>query len=180
MQVEKLSGNPMPLDILAKINQIIDNMVVSVNGNGTDENGNIDVATIPVGFNYVQYPGESAPADLFGGEWENISAQFAGQFFRCEGGNAATFGETQQGGAPNITGSMSVESNGLAFLANASGLAVSGCFVSPIMGTGGAAESAFIGRPIGINFSAANSDATYSANEVRPYNSTIRIWKRIA
>ena len=169
MRVEKLSGNPMPLDILVKINQIIDNMVVSINGSGTDENGNINIATIPVGFNYVQYPGESAPADIFGGEWEKISAQFAGQFFRCEGGNAATFGETQTGGAPNITGSFG----------NIYPITATGAFFTKTTNQVGHGDGSYLDAIIG--FSAANSNAIYgAADEIRPANSTIRIWKRIA
>ena len=172
MQVEKLSGNPMPLDILVKINQIIDNMVVSINGSGADENNNINISTIPVGFNYVQYPGESAPADLFGGEWENISAQFAGQFFRCEGGNAATFGETQTGGAPNIQGTVG---NGSTFQT------VTGAFLSSSSGNGTVGGYSYAQGTVVVGFSAADSNATYgAADEIRPANSTIRIWKRTA
>lgn len=171
MQVEKLSGNPKPLDILAKINQIIDNMVVSVNGSGTDGNGNINVATIPVGFNYVQYPGESAPADIFGGEWTNISAQFAGQFFRCEGGNAAAFGSSQNGGAPNIYG----ESRG--WCTAGTGLASSGAIfdIAYAVNQGASTNTGWSGR---FGFSAAKSNGYYNANEFRPYNTAIRIWKR--
>lgn len=173
MQVEKLSGNPKPLDILAKINQIIDNMVVSVNGSGTDGNGNINVATIPVGFNYVQYPGESAPADLFGGEWENISAQFAGMFFRAEGGNAAAFGQSQSDGAPNITGSVST-GHSLALFSS-----FSGCFTTDgIYGGSQAGDSGSYSK--GVSFFASASNGKYSLNEVRSANRTIRIWKRTA
>ena len=172
MQVEKLSGNPKPLDILAKINQIIDNMVVSVNGSGTDGNGNINVATIPVGFNYVQYSGGSDPADIFGGTWENISAQFAGRFFRAEGGAAAAFGQSQNDGAPNITGTVGPG------YCNGYG-AMTGCFYGSgsEIGTGGDPHSGYFAN---INFLASNSNGTYGANEVRPINSTIRIWKRTA
>ena len=172
MQVEKLSGNPKPLDIPAKINQIIDNMVVSINGSGTDGNGNINIATIPVGFNYVQYPGESAPADLFGGEWENISSQFAGQFFRCEGGNAAAFGGTQGGGAPNIQGTFG---NSSTFQT------VTGAFLSSSSGNGTVGGYSYAQGTVVVGFSAANSNAIYgAADEIRPANSTIRIWKRTA
>ena len=110
-----------------------------------------------------------------------IYVQYAGLFFRAEGGNAAPFGETQTGGAPNITGSMIVEQNGLASLTFSAGLAVSGCFSSAIMGTGAANTGVPTSRPIGVNFSAANANATYgAADEIRPANSTIRIWKRTA
>ena len=169
MQVEKLSGNPMPLDILVKINQIIDNMVVSINGSGADENNNINISTIPVGFNYVQYPGESAPADLFGGEWENISAQFAGQFFRCEGGRAAAFGETQGDAAPEIYGEFG----------NVLNQTYSGAFSRggyPLLSNGGSSTG---GATVILKASASNN-IYGAADEVRAYNSTIRIWKRTA
>lgn len=173
MQVEKLSSNPKPLDILAKINQIIDNMVVSVNGSGTDGNGNINVATIPVGFNYVQYPGESAPADLFGGEWENISAQFAGQFFRAEGGNAAAFGSAQGDGAPNIAGMF----GNVQFRNGAGGGNFSGAFYNAGTYNNGFGDSSNWNSPT-VGFSAANSNGKYALAEIRPVNTTIRIWKR--
>lgn len=179
MQVEKLSGNPKPLDILAKINQIIDNMVVSVNGNGTDENGNINVATIPVGFNYVQYPGESVPADLFGGEWENISSQFAGMFFRAEGGNAAEFGGSQTHALPGIYGTVSFAqfgSSGGKVIAGVDGAFTMGSAYSGYSSANATSTDNFI-----LGFSAANSNGIYgAANEVRTANSTIRIWKRTA
>lgn len=46
----------------------------------------------PVGTVFVQFPGKSSPDTLFGGVWSNISASFAGAFFRAEGGNASAFG----------------------------------------------------------------------------------------
>lgn len=168
MQVEKLSGNPKPLDILAKINQIIDNMVVSVNGSGADGNGNINIATIPVGFNYVQYPGESAPADIFGGTWENISAQFAGMFFRAEGGNAAAFGEAQSQGLPNHTHRLTATGSDLYTRYGANYIYTTAQVQNSVNGM--------------INGITAVSDNNIygSSVEVRPYNSTIRIWKRTA
>ena len=138
-------------------------------------------STMPVGSVYVQLSGQTDPTTLFGGTWDNISSTYAGLFFRAEGSAAAAFGETQDGGAPNITGSMSVEKNNIAFLTNSASLTVSGCFASPIMGNGATYTGVPTTRPIGVNFSAANANATYgAADEIRPANSTIRIWKRTA
>lgn len=140
-----------------------------------------DAPTMPVGAIYVQFSGQTDPTTLFGGTWDNISSTYAGLFFRAEGGDAATFGETQTSGAPNITGSMSVENNNIAFLTNSASLTVSGCFASPIMGNGATFAGSQTTRPIGVNFSAANANETYgAADEIRPANSTIRIWKRTA
>lgn len=172
MQVEKLSGNPKPLDILAKINQIIDNMVVSVNGSGADGNGNIDVAIIPVGTIYVQFAGQTDPTTLFGGTWENVSSIYAGLFFRAEGGAAAAFGSSQDGGAPNITGSF----GNLISVPNAA--SANGAFAC--------AETAYSYRDgSGVTFHhsyfdfyASRSHSGYQLGEFRPINRTIRIWKR--
>ena len=118
----------------------------------------------------MQFPGKAAPADLFGGEWTNISAQFAGQFFRCEGGNAAAFGETQDGGAPNITGSFTVCSMW--------GQGPSGAFYNAAQAirTGIQGGSDNLGTNYG--FSACNSNSGYGLEEFRPYNTAIRIWEK--
>lgn len=134
-------------------------------------------STMPVGAIYVQFAGQSDPTTLFGGTWENVSSIYAGLFFRAEGGNAAAFGLSQGGGAPNIVGFM-----GNVQMAN---WASTGAFYPN--GTdgneynwnefkaGGSGQ-----RGINMYFSAANSNGTYSANEFRSANSTIRIWKRTA
>ena len=133
-------------------------------------------STMPVGAIYVQFPDQSVPADLFGGTWENISAQYAGHFFRAEG-NANAIGTGQAGGAPNIVG----------FLGNVqmSNWATTGAFYTS--GDNGQqynwnefVERGAGQRGINMYFSAANSNGIYSADEVRPINHTIRIWKRTA
>ena len=57
--------------------------------------GPAGATTLPIGSIYIQLKGQSAPSDLFGGTWENISSSYAGRFFRAEGGNAAAFGSDQ-------------------------------------------------------------------------------------
>lgn len=133
--------------------------------------------TMPVGSVYVQFSGQTDPTTLFGGTWDNISDTYAGLFFRTEGGDAAAFGETQGGGAPDITG----ELTGLASTTNVppSG---SGAFIrtSTSSGyTGGPASSIPLASG-DFSFSASNISDGYSINEFRPANSTIRIWKRTA
>ena len=125
---------------------------------------------MPVGSIYIQFSGQSAPADLFGGTWSNISNSYAGLFFRAEGGAAAAFGGSQSDGAPEISGTL-----GAGY--NASG---SGAFKN--LGTlqqnhGGGDYHAITAW----DFEASRSSSKYgAADEVRPVNSTIRIWKRTA
>ena len=130
-----------------------------------------DAPTMPVGAIYVQFSGQTDPTTLFGGTWDNVSSTYAGLFFRAEGGNAAAFGSSQGGGAPNITGEFPT--------LYASEAAATGAFYR------GADYSVDLPPGHGVpyvrtGFSAANSNATYSADEIRPANSTIRIWKRTA
>ena len=144
---------------------------VATSGQYSDLAGTPDIiaTACPVGMIYIQYAGQAAPADLFGGTWDNISDTYAGLFFRAEGGAAAAFGETQGGGAPNITGS----------IGNIYALNVSGAFYVQTGNQVGHGDGSYLDSVIG--FSAANANATYgAADEIRPANSTIRIWKRTA
>ena len=137
---------------------------------------NSSYQSMPVGSIYVQYPNQSDPTTLFGGTWSNVSSSYAGRFFRAEGGSAAAFGSNQNDGLPNITGTIWTQSDLSPIRADSGG--TSGCFY----------KDAYRGnRPDGgggtgsydIGFNAANSNSKYgSANEIRPINSTIRIWKR--
>jgi hypothetical protein len=49
----------------------------------------------PIGSIYFQLPTKDTPGDLWGGTWTDVSSEFAGQFFRAAGGNAAAFGTPQ-------------------------------------------------------------------------------------
>lgn len=130
----------------------------------------------------VQFPGQPTPSELYmATEWENISSQYAGQFFRAEGGDAVAFGQTQEEGLPNITGSVEVGNNSkdVVTFYNKNGAfkstnnkGVSGAISS---NTAGNSSSGY------IQFKASDSSPIYKDGaHVTPKNSTIRIWKRIA
>lgn len=133
---------------------------------------------IPIGFIYIQYRNQSTPDILFGtdGKWQDISSEFAGEFFRAVGGNSAAFGSKQAEGLPNITGIIDPVS-GL-FKSNFKNGAFSGggdWRFSPIQQNSGGGESAE------CYFNASSSNSIYGAStHVTPYNSSIRIWKKIA
>mgnify|MGYP007060509070 CR=1 FL=1 len=137
-------------------------------------------STMPVGAIYVQFAGQADPTTLFGGTWENVSATYAGLFFRAEGGAAAAFGSTQTDGAPNITGTASgndIYSDLFDIpLSNLSGAFLGTEMVLQV--STNSAETGTVLRTFSID--ASRSNAVYTANEVRPANSTIRIWKRTA
>ena len=129
---------------------------------------------MPVGAIYIQFAGQSAPADIFGGTWSNISSSFAGRFFRAEGGAAASFGSSQNGGMPNITGSVNLY--GVQAFRNIGG----SFYEAGSITTSNAGHSGTISaKTLGIDAS-LSSDAYGEFSEIRPINSTIRIWKRTA
>ena len=128
-------------------------------------------SAMPVGAIYVQFAGQSDPTALFGGTWENISSQLAGQFFRAEGGNAAVFGGFQNSGAPNsVTYIGRVEYS----TTNPPSALISS------IGNKTFSDADFSGESLGyVNADISKGNAIYgAADEIRPYNSTIRLWKR--
>ena len=150
------SVNPGLIDITELANEVA----------GKADKTQVPNLAMPIGAIYIQYAAQADPTTLFGGTWENVSATYAGLFFRAEGGAAAAFGSTQTDGAPNITGSIGVNDGGYA----------SGAFSD----VGGAGWNFATRGDTQINFVASNSNGKYVLAEVRPANSTIRIWKRTA
>ena len=128
-------------------------------------------SAMPVGAIYVQFSGQSDPTSLFGGTWENVSASYAGRFFRAEGGNAAAFGSWQDDGAPNISGTFMIGKVN-------QDPELTGAFYQTAYGSSASDGSQSSGRTYG--FSAYNSNNKYGLSEFRPVNITIRIWKRTA
>jgi len=121
---------------------------VDINANSLTVNGK---GYLPIGFVYFQIKGQPAPGEIFAGVWENISSQYAGLFFRVEGGNAAAFGQDQ--------GMMiQAHNHSIARLANF------------IVGSEGIATAS----------SLTNNTVTGDTGgvETRPVNSTIRVWIR--
>lgn len=155
-------------------------------------------AAHPVGEIYIQYPGKKDPQTLYGrGIWTNKSSEFAGLFFRAEGGNASEFytGTVDDGNAlpdenkqeDKIRNINSVFS----FITEVTSSAAGASRVTPINETGGggiASGSAFVAgwgrsyfyfdanQQIGptINSMAGHADGP----EIRPVNTTIRVWER--
>ena len=135
---------------------------------------------MPVGSIYVQYPSQSDPTTLFGGTWTNISNTYAGRFFRTEGGSAATFGSSQSGGVPNISGVFhALRWNGDN---NINDVIEDGCIHCVINFKNGTIFTTADQYEFGTStyeINASRSSSLYgAATEVRPINSTIRIWKR--
>lgn len=60
---------------------------------GSGGSGTLEDTDFPVGYVYTQFPQQSTPSALgLPGTWTEITSNYAGRFFRAEGGNAAAFG----------------------------------------------------------------------------------------
>lgn len=125
---------------------------------------------VPVGFTFVQLPNEPNPAVLWPNLiWAEVTEEYAGLFFRAEGGSSAGFGTVQAESSNRLT---DVE------------------FYGPVVG-----ES----FPRSISVPATNAFSDYiisdyasqdafgisgqrfrnSGSETRPRNTAIRIWRRL-
>lgn len=141
-------------------------------------NSKLGKSIMPVGAVYVQFANQPDPTSLFGGTWSNISNSYAGLFFRAEGGAAAAFGGSQNGGLPGIYGKFQLRDN----VGYTGGFEQ---FEGAIYGENQVdrrirCDSGVYGNYT-VRLNASRSSILYgAANEVRPINSTIRIWKRTA
>lgn len=125
--------------------------------------------SIPVGFTYIQFPGMQTPEEMgMKGTWTNVTANYAGLFFRAEGGDAGKFNDpAQTPGLPNITGT---------FTASDYGFKYSGAFYKSDGGNGIPNKA---GGGATVGFEASRSNTIYGAStEVRPINKSIRIWQK--
>lgn len=130
------------------------------------------LAMPPVGFVYIQFPTKESPETLWpSATWDNISDEFAGDFFRSEGGDASAFESGEQ--ADQLQGHFhNVE-------------------YKPA--SGGGSSTTHNGTAVGLG--AYTADAAHRAvaaitdgtngtprvgTTTRPVNRTIRIWERTA
>lgn len=119
--------------------------------------------TIPVGFTYVQLPKEKAPAEIWPNlKWQDVSATYAGLFFRVQGGASAAFGAIQEEDSPRLS---------KVSMSTAAGYTDAGTPIAK--GQFGKIKAGITGGPWYFQFDVSNT-------EVRPRNMAIKIWHRIA
>lgn len=137
-----------------------------------------DNINLPIGFIYVQYKNQSTPDTLFGtdGKWQDISSEYAGEFFRAVGGDSGSFGSKQNEGLPNITGQLQPITGIFK-----SGLKI-GAFSCLEKWVYESTQQETTGNVSAYaDFNASWSNSIYGASaHVTPYNSAIRIWKKIS
>lgn len=124
---------------------------------------------VPVGFIYVQLPRQQEPLDIWGRTivWQEITADYAGLFFRAAGGGSAPYGVTQEQDSIRLSGVM-LEGTPRS-TSNDISVPKSGWSTAC---TSGAVGANYGGTIWGLRFS-------LSSAEVRPRNSAVRIWIRV-
>lgn len=126
---------------------------------------------VPVGFIYVRLPNEKSPLEIWPTmEWEDVSSDYAGLFFRAVGGNSASFGTVQEADSPRLIRMNVIERNVTIESANISVVADN--------------EPSQPLRLYGINDDTDithlhDVQVTVSKAEVRPRNMAMQIWKRV-
>ena len=147
--------------------------------------------SLPVGFIYFQLRGQSTPDMLFKttGKWQDISSTYAGEFFRAVGGNSASFGSKQNEGLPtfNIVTDRAVQGQGKVLpkgekLTSANkglgGMASTQGYNGTSAVAIGTGNTSFIQSP--FPYFVPNNSIYGASTHVTPYNSAIRIWKKIS
>ena len=124
---------------------------------------------IPIDFIYVQLPSQPEPKTLWPMvEWKDVTLDYAGLFFRAEGGSAEPFGKLQNENSPRV---VKVQRHDY-FLANTS--------YEISLYPGGLSQYIYTGT--GYKRDIDNIDIYHrfevSGGEVRPQNKAVRIWKR--
>lgn len=123
--------------------------------------------SVPIGFIYVQLPFHPAPQTLWPNLiWKNATGDYAGLFFRAEGGPSGGFGTVQA----DTCNRLSTVSSSLSTTFPPSSVTVPAT---------GFSNSIFAGyEPTSINRYEVMSFSN-SGEETRPRNTAVRIWERI-
>jgi len=146
--------------------------------------------TPPVGTVYFQLAGKTAPASLYGGTWTDVSATYAGCFFRAAGGDASAFASGNQAAnlsAHTHTGPLHTHTMnhyhpvGLTSLYHPA----SGTYQANVTYDSFASEA--ISIRIVQNYAGSTgaegtgaTGSTGSGTDNRPINQTIKVWERTA
>lgn len=122
---------------------------------------------LPKGFIYTQLPNQTAPETLFpGNRWREITRDFAGLFFRAEGGDSAPFGFVQSANSTGIS-EIRAHSSEYSVLRDVSNYYSQQLNIRSNQWT----NLPQTGRSIITSFNVFNS-----GGEVRPINTAIKIW----
>lgn len=138
-----------------------------------------DSAAFPIGFVYTQYPGKESPVDQgWLGTWTNISSEFAGDFFRSEGGDASTFESGEQ-----LESTIDSDTHNHLWYDYQGTSSIFGFARDLTIDVDSFSSDGSRKQISNINDNYTNNDThthEFDEGELRPVNHTIRIWERTA
>jgi hypothetical protein len=127
---------------------------------------------VPIGYIHVQLPNQPEPSSLWPTvKWQHISSDYAGHFFRVEGGNAAPHGQSQPDAFQGHDHFNNVYN--------------STDYGDWYYGSGNLKHDWYVmitARPLNvahIPVSNGFNGQPRNASETRPINYSVRIWKRV-
>ena len=133
------------------------------------EEDTIKPEPLPIGFIYTQLPRQQSPQELWPlMKWVDVTSEYAGLFFRAEGGDSRQFGKVQDDQTRRLT---SVKSHSDGFDESNNKVEIVAGTRSPRIYTG-AAFSGYVTTNWALSFKVSD-------DEVRPKNTAIRMWKRV-
>jgi hypothetical protein len=127
---------------------------------------------VPVGFIYTQLPNKPSPQTIWPNlVWKNVTSEYAGLFFRAEGGTAGEFGEEQ-----------GESTKRLRYVSNTYRSGEIGDWGNEELVAGQWTSYRNTGR-YGTNSGSVlltyQMDFYMSNDEVKPRNTAVRIWERV-
>jgi len=126
---------------------------------------------VPIGFIYGQLPNQPEPNATWSQvQWQAVTQEYAGLFFRAEGNNAAKFGVTQDSSTLQITR--------IEFQRFDWDDRLPGSVDLPPTGWSSWMRSGFDDTGNGGFYWYQSHRYHYSSSEVRPRNTAVRLWKR--
>ena len=117
----------------------------------------------PIGSVYIQFPGERSPQGLLPGTWTKLVFS-KGYFFRVEGAGARAFDNIEQ---------LDAFQGHAHYFSDAAGSEGGGGNRGRLGGVPGGSHTGWVKAPAPLS-----NGAPRTANETRPVNKTIRIWRR--
>ena len=128
-------------------------------------NGQLGKLTMPPGFIYAQINENDHPNKFWpDNNWQDVSEQYAGLFFRVEGGKSRAFGRTQEQSYSDV---VEIENSVNTKIQSKVNITLIPGQWSEYLRTGGTEANK---KRIGISFHVTK-------DEVRPKNSAFRLWK---
>ena len=177
LKVNSNTVNSFKIEILEKhMNQLQEQFKTEMNRQDKNDQLTQNIlhkinSIIPLGFLYTQFPNQSKPEELWPNtKWSEITSEYSGLFFRAEGGGSEHFGQIQHANQSWIS---EVYLKGAHF--NWKDLTV-------VEKTTVLKHKEWVDtEPPGKNYLAVGHLSFHTTGgEVRPKNTAIKIWKRIA